>query len=61
MEVQVRKRERNKKQVLLFGGILIALLFMTGTVAALEDNSSGGMRESISHGRYCTLPGPDKC
>jgi hypothetical protein len=58
MEVQVRKRERNQKQVLLFGGILIALLFMTGTVAALEDNSSGGMRESISQEDIAPYQGP---
>jgi hypothetical protein len=58
MEVQVRKRERNKKQVLLFGGILIVLLFMTGTVAALEDNSSGGMRESTSPEDIAPYQGP---
>jgi hypothetical protein len=58
MEVQVRKRERNQKQVLLFGGILIAFLFMTGTVAALEDNSSGGMRESISQEDIAPYQGP---
>jgi hypothetical protein len=58
MEVRVRKGERNKKQVLLLGGILIALLFMTGNVAALEDNSSGGMRESISPEDIAPYQGP---
>ena len=58
MEVQVRKRERNKKHILLFGEILIALLFMTGTVAALEDNSSGGIRESLSPEDIAPYQGP---
>jgi hypothetical protein len=58
MEVQVCKRERNKKLVLLSGGILIALLFMAGTVAALEDNSSGGIPESISQEDIAPYQGP---
>jgi hypothetical protein len=58
MEVKVRKRERDQKQVLLFGGIVITLLFMTGTVAALEDNASGGMREGISPEDIAPYQGP---
>jgi len=58
MNIQVLKRERNKKQVLLSGGILIALLFMTGTVAALENNSSGSPHESIGPEDIAPYQGP---
>lgn len=58
MEVQVHQRKRNQKQVLLFGGIFIALLFMTGTVVAQKDTTSEGMRDSSSQEDIAPYQGP---
>jgi hypothetical protein len=55
---QLRDRQIKTKQVILGGIVLISLLCIMGTVSALEDNSSGLTRESISPEDIAPYQGP---
>jgi hypothetical protein len=55
---QLRDRQMKTKQVILGGIVLIALLCIMGTVSALEDNSYGVSRESISPEDIAPYQGP---
>ena len=55
---QLRDRQIKTKQVILGGIVLISLLCIMGIVSALEDNSSGVTRESISPEDIAPYQGP---
>src|SRR5674476_1578866 len=55
---QLRDRQIKTKQVILGGIVLISMLCIMGIVSALEDNSSGVTRESISPEDIAPYQGP---